>query len=123
MAEWAVVNYVEREFNKSNYITFRNEYRDDMKGPRTGCRTKYYEDFWDTVTGSELPCYSDPSFVTSTHSMCLRIRAARRRHSMFLPLTSAFFFESVTSENLGHVTIRHKTHGAIPPAGGHRSVR
>ena len=30
--EWAVVNYVERELNKSNCITFRNEYFDDMRG-------------------------------------------------------------------------------------------
>ncbi|HEX8798570.1 MAG TPA: outer membrane beta-barrel protein, partial [Terriglobales bacterium] len=43
--EWAVVNYVEREFNKSNYITFRNEYFDDIKGQRTGFKTKYYEGF------------------------------------------------------------------------------
>jgi hypothetical protein len=39
------VNYVEKELNKSNYITFRNEYFDDMRGQRTGFRTKYYEGF------------------------------------------------------------------------------
>lgn len=41
--EWAVVNYVEREFSKKDYLTIRNEYFDDMKGQRTGFRTKYTE--------------------------------------------------------------------------------
>ncbi len=42
--EWAVVNYVEKEINKSNYLTIRNEYFDDIKGQRTGFKTKYTED-------------------------------------------------------------------------------
>lgn len=41
--EWAVVNYVEKEFNKHNYLTIRNEYMDDMRGQRTGFKTKYTE--------------------------------------------------------------------------------
>jgi hypothetical protein len=42
-AEEAVVNYVERQFNKHNYLTIRNEFFDDMEGQRTGTRTKYSE--------------------------------------------------------------------------------
>ena len=41
--EFAVVNYVERQFGRHNYLTIRNEYFDDMKGQRTGFRTKYSE--------------------------------------------------------------------------------
>jgi hypothetical protein len=41
--EWAVVNYVEKEFNKHNYFTIRNEYMDDIVGQRTGFKTKYTE--------------------------------------------------------------------------------
>jgi hypothetical protein len=41
--EWAVVNYLERQFSKKDYLTIRNEYFDDMKGQRTGFRTKYTE--------------------------------------------------------------------------------
>jgi hypothetical protein len=41
--EWAVVNYVEKELNKSNYLSFRNEYFDDIRGQRTGFKTRYYE--------------------------------------------------------------------------------
>lgn len=41
--EVAVVNYVEREFNKSNYLSIRNEFVDDIKGQRTGYTTQYSE--------------------------------------------------------------------------------
>lgn len=41
--EWAVVNYVEKELNKRNYFTIRNEVMDDMRGQRTGFKTKYSE--------------------------------------------------------------------------------
>jgi hypothetical protein len=41
--EVAIVNYVEREFNLHNYMSFRNEFVDDIKGQRTGYATKYSE--------------------------------------------------------------------------------
>lgn len=41
--EVAVVNYVEHEFNAHNYLSFRNEFLDDIKGQRTGYTTKYSE--------------------------------------------------------------------------------
>ncbi|MGA9981649.1 MAG: TonB-dependent receptor [Candidatus Sulfotelmatobacter sp.] len=41
--EWAVVNYVEKEFSKHDYLTIRNESMDDMRGQRTGFKTKYSE--------------------------------------------------------------------------------
>jgi hypothetical protein len=43
--EWSIANYVERQINKSNYLTFRNEYFNDIKGQRTGFKTQYYEGF------------------------------------------------------------------------------
>jgi hypothetical protein len=42
-AEQAIVNYVDRQFGKRNYLTIRNEFFDDMQGQRTGTRTKYSE--------------------------------------------------------------------------------
>jgi hypothetical protein len=39
--EWAIVNYVEKQFGKSDYLTIRNEYFDDLRGQRTGTKTKY----------------------------------------------------------------------------------
>lgn len=41
--DWAVVNYLERQFSSKDYLTIRNEYFDDMKGQRTGFRSKYTE--------------------------------------------------------------------------------
>jgi hypothetical protein len=41
--EWAVVHYVEKQLSKRDYFTIRNEYMDDMRGQRTGFKTKYSE--------------------------------------------------------------------------------
>lgn len=41
--ERAVLGYVEKEFSKKNYLTLRNEYFDDLKGQRTGIKTRYTE--------------------------------------------------------------------------------
>jgi hypothetical protein len=41
--EWAVVNYVEKQFSTHDSLTIRNEYFNDIKGQRTGFRTQYSE--------------------------------------------------------------------------------
>ena len=41
--EYAIVNYLEKEFNRSSYLSIRNEYVDDIRGQRTGYATKYSE--------------------------------------------------------------------------------
>lgn len=41
--EWAIVNYVEKQFSTKDYLTIRNEYFNDMRGQRTGFRTQYSE--------------------------------------------------------------------------------
>lgn len=41
--EWAVLNYVEKQFSKKNYLSVRNEFVDDLKGQRTGFKTRYSE--------------------------------------------------------------------------------
>jgi hypothetical protein len=41
--EWAIVNYLERQFGAHNYISIRNEYFDDIVGQRTGTKTRYTE--------------------------------------------------------------------------------
>jgi hypothetical protein len=42
--EWAIVNYLQKEFSPHNYISIRNEVFDDSKGQRTGYRTTYSEE-------------------------------------------------------------------------------
>ncbi|MGB2627272.1 MAG: outer membrane beta-barrel protein [Candidatus Acidiferrum sp.] len=41
--EWAILNYVAREFSSKDYLTIRNEYLDDIRGQRTGFKTRYTE--------------------------------------------------------------------------------
>jgi hypothetical protein len=42
--EWAVLNYLEKQLSKHNYLSIRNEVFDDIRGQRTGFRTIYSED-------------------------------------------------------------------------------
>ena len=50
---WATVTYVNYEFSKKNFISVRNEYFDDLKGQRTGFKTRYTEHTisWDHWVG------------------------------------------------------------------------
>jgi hypothetical protein len=41
--EWAIANYINRELNAHNSISFRSDYLNDKKGQRTGVNTKYTE--------------------------------------------------------------------------------
>jgi hypothetical protein len=41
--EWAIVNYLVYQISPHSYLTIRNEYFDDIKGQRTGFKTKYTE--------------------------------------------------------------------------------
>jgi hypothetical protein len=41
--EYAIVNYVEKEINTHNYLSFRTDYLDDIRGQRTGYATRYSE--------------------------------------------------------------------------------
>ncbi len=41
--EWAMVNYLQREFSPHNYISIRTDVLDDLKGQRTGVQTLYSE--------------------------------------------------------------------------------
>jgi len=54
--EWAVVNYVEKQFSNKDYLTIRNEYFNDLKGQRTGFRTQYSEHLlgWGHWIGSTI---------------------------------------------------------------------
>ena len=41
--EWAMTNYVEYERDKKNYVSFRSDFVNDIRGQRTGYQTKYSE--------------------------------------------------------------------------------
>ncbi len=40
---WAIVNYQENQLSKHDYLSIRNEYFDDIKGQRTGFKSRYSE--------------------------------------------------------------------------------
>jgi hypothetical protein len=54
--EWAITNYVERQFGKKDTLSVRTEYFDDIKGQRTGTETKYTEHLvsWNHWIGTSL---------------------------------------------------------------------
>lgn len=54
--EWAALNYTNRQLGVHDFITFRNEYFDDMRGQRTGVRSKFVESGigWNHWVGSTL---------------------------------------------------------------------
>ncbi len=41
--EWATLSYVEKQFSAHDYLTVRNEFFDDLKGQRTGTKTRFSE--------------------------------------------------------------------------------
>ncbi len=54
--EWAMVNYVERQVSPKNYLSIRSDYLDDMRGQRTGVKTRYTEEtlMWGHWVGSTV---------------------------------------------------------------------
>lgn len=54
--DWATVAYVSYTVSKKDFITVRNEYFNDMRGQRTGYRTKYTEHLisWNHWIGSTV---------------------------------------------------------------------
>ena len=54
--EFAILNYVEKQLSKHDYISIRNEYFNDIKGQRTGVKTQYSEHLlgWGHWIGSTI---------------------------------------------------------------------
>jgi hypothetical protein len=54
--EWAMVNYVEKQLSLKNYISIRSDFLDDLKGQRTGFKTRYAEEtlMWGHWIGSTI---------------------------------------------------------------------
>ncbi|MGB9436260.1 MAG: outer membrane beta-barrel protein, partial [Candidatus Acidiferrum sp.] len=55
-AEWAIVNYLVKQFSSKDYFTTRNEYFNDIMGQRTGYKTQYSEHLieWGRWIGSTI---------------------------------------------------------------------
>ena len=80
--EWAIVNYMEREFGRHIYITIQNEYFGGIVGQRTGTKTRYTEHLFGRGIGSGRQfCFVQKS-GSSIPTMPRPIRTGRRRASL-----------------------------------------
>jgi hypothetical protein len=81
--EWSAVNYTNRQLNNKNFISFRNEYFDDMRGQRTGFKTRYVEDgvSWNHWTGTTILLRPE---LRWEHSFELAAYDGGTRHSQFM---------------------------------------
>ena len=54
--EWAAVHYLEKQLSNQNYITLRTDFLDDLRGQRTGYKTRYAEEtlMWGHWVGSTV---------------------------------------------------------------------
>ncbi len=54
--EFALVNYVEKQLSVKNYVSIRTDFLDDVKGQRTGYKTRYAEEtlMWGHWVGSTV---------------------------------------------------------------------
>jgi hypothetical protein len=54
--EWTILNYTNRQLKKKDFISFRNEVFDDLRGQRTGTKGVYYETgiSWNHWIGSTI---------------------------------------------------------------------
>ena len=69
--EWSTVTYVTRQFRKTDFITFRNEYFDDLVGQRTGFKTGYTENgvSWNHWIGSTVVFRPEVRFEHAFNAM------------------------------------------------------
>jgi hypothetical protein len=54
--EFALVNYLEKQLSTKNYVSIRTDFLDDLKGQRTGYKTRYAEEtlMWGHWVGSTV---------------------------------------------------------------------
>jgi hypothetical protein len=106
--DWAIVNYLEKDFNHHHdSLNIRNEYVDDIRGQRTGYKTRYTEHLVASITGLDRRLRFVRSSGWSTHTTHRRSMWGTRRLSSPSPPTS-----SITSETMA--LRRHPALRAIP---------
>ena len=97
--EQAVVNYLEKQFSKHDYLTIRNEFFDDMKGQRTGTKTRYSEHLlgWGHWVGTTVLFRPELRFEHSYDrpaydSPCLPCGSPGTKKSQFTAAGDVIFF-------------------------------
>ena len=88
--EWAFDNYLNRELNAHNFLSFRSDFLNDKKGQRTGVNTKYTENtlalsHWIGTTIQMRP------EIRFDHSWDRASYDAGKRYSQFTAATDLIF--------------------------------
>ena len=81
--DYSLLNYTNRQLGKHDFISFRNEFFNDLKGQRTGYQTLYVEDglSWNHWIGSTLVFRPELRFE---HAFDARAYDTGHRHSQFM---------------------------------------
>ena len=89
--EWSVLNYTSRQLGAHDFITFRNEYFDDMRGQRTGSRRPFVETGfgWNHWVGSTVVFRPE---VRWEHAFDARAYDGGTRRSQFMMAADVIFF-------------------------------
>lgn len=89
--EWATLNYTTRQMGPRDFIVFRNEYFNDMRGQRTGTRTRYVETGfgWNHWVGSSIVFRPE---LRWEHAFDARVYDGGNRRSQFMLAGDVIFF-------------------------------
>jgi hypothetical protein len=89
--EFAILNYVERKLGPKDYLSFRTEFFDDIKGQRTGFKTRYSEHLigWGHWVGSTVLFRPELRF---DHAYDATPYDNGTRHSQLMFACDAIFF-------------------------------
>ena len=89
--DWSILNYTSRQFSKSDFVSFRNEYFNDLRGQRTGFKTPYTEHgiSWNHWVGSTVVFRPELRWEHAYHAPAYD---GGTRHSQFMFAADVVFF-------------------------------
>ncbi len=89
--EWTVLNYTSRQLKKKDFITYRNEVFDDLRGQRTGYKGVYYETgvAWNHWIGTTLVFRPE---LRWEHNFDNNAYDGGNRHSQFMFASDVIWF-------------------------------
>lgn len=89
--DWSVLNYTNRQFGAHDFMSFRNEYFDDIRGQLTGFKTKYTEHgiSWNHWIGTTLLFRPE---LRWEHAFNFPAYDGGTKHSQFMFASDVIFF-------------------------------
>ncbi|HEV1288226.1 MAG TPA: TonB-dependent receptor [Bryobacteraceae bacterium] len=89
--EWTVLNYTNRQLKKKDFVSFRNELFDDLRGQRTGVKGRYVETgiSWNHWIGSTIVLRPE---LRWEHNFDNNVFDGGNRHSQFMFASDIIWF-------------------------------